>query len=182
MRKARAFATFGSCLFLTCLPLLAQTKEYRQNQIIIRPCESIADPTRRQLCMRERELKLTKKVLATLAAGPNGPVAAGPAEDCAALAESECNNHLNTVDTLSFENGVCIWTCKAFAAGPVPDSEPSQMTIADFFSLAPADQELKCVGGGGAGVTCTSKFKFKCPKGWSPCPLEGGNQTCCKKD
>ena len=59
-------------------------------------------------------------------------------------------------------------------------------TVNDMLSSIPTGEELKMHcgtrGGGSSGTVCTSKFAFVCLKGWSACPLEGDNKTCCKKD
>ena len=58
-------------------------------------------------------------------------------------------------------------------------SDSTAATVNDLLSAIPAYEELTC---NGAGTKCTSKFAFVCIKGWSACPLEGDNKTCCKKD
>lgn len=59
-------------------------------------------------------------------------------------------------------------------------------TFNDMFRSIPTGEELKCTagsgGGGSSGTTCTSSYAFPCLEGWSPCPLQGGNKTCCKKN
>ena len=53
-------------------------------------------------------------------------------------------------------------------------------TIDDILTTFPPGEELKCTGG--TKKTCTSKFAFVCPAGWSACPLTDGNKTCCKQN
>jgi len=92
-------------------------KKEETKSIEIIPCLSIVNDSARSLCNRERKLRMARRALNILSLDP-GDSTHGGAADCAATAEDDCAGMLEDVDTLSYEGGVCSWTCKAFAIPP----------------------------------------------------------------
>jgi|GEM_PF-3794574 len=94
----------------------APCDEGRIKKTVIESCFSLIDATERKLCNRERDLRMVRRAINTLAIAPDDDSTFGGASDCAATAEADCNGVLEDVDSLSYEDGICIWVCKAFAA------------------------------------------------------------------
>jgi hypothetical protein len=95
-----------------------------------------------------------------------------------------CSNLETTMRTKNLLSALSVsFFCLAVAScEKAPSGSGTVGSVDDVLSIIPPEEELKCTGGGGSGTVCTSDFAFVCPEGWSACPLEGDNKTCCKKD
>lgn len=88
-----------------------------QQRITVPTC-STSEAREYAVCLREARVRRAARALNDiLAISLDGGGTQGGAAECAAAAEDDGANTLDDVDSLSFDDGICIWTCKAFTTG-----------------------------------------------------------------
>ena len=73
-----------------------------------------------KICLREQRVVRAARALNDILvlSLDDGGLQGGGAADCAATAEADCGSTLDDVDSLEYNDGICVWTCKAFAVEP----------------------------------------------------------------
>jgi len=121
MTKILSFFLPLALALIVSTPVATYSADYKKEgakKVMIIPCLSISDTAARKLCSKERDLRIARRALDILSVGP-GDSTHGGASDCAATAEADCEGSLQGgVGTLSYEDGICIWTCTIFAPNP----------------------------------------------------------------
>ena len=89
-------------------------------RIAVQQCALEPRQELRELCHRRLAQRARGRAVEVLLRQAGPLPTAGPVSECTATAEADCGQTLDPVDTVEYDDGICVWTCLEWTPPPTP--------------------------------------------------------------